>query len=149
MSRATDTLLVVAGALRPDTDVANDEVSTDGDALVPTGPHAAELTTWIDALALTLAAGMRVGATGMDRVAARPPLQLATGDEVPDGEPDADVLTVDDVATMLQVGRNAIYESVGRNEIPHRRIGKQIRFSRRAIVRWLDSWSSQGAKEGK
>ena len=46
-------------------------------------------------------------------------------------------------------GRNAVYESVGRNEIPHRRIGKQIRFSRRGIMRWLDSWSSQGAKEGK
>jgi len=37
---------------------------------------------------------------------------------------------------------------VARNAIPHRRLGKQIRFSRAAIMRWLDPWSSQGAKEG-
>ena len=48
-----------------------------------------------------------------------------------------------------ELGLRVIYDSVGRNEIPHRRIGKQIRFSRPAIMRWLDSWSSQGAKEGK
>ncbi|MBA3397749.1 MAG: hypothetical protein H0T89_34310 [Deltaproteobacteria bacterium] len=42
-----------------------------------------------------------------------------------------------------------MYELVGRNEIPNRRLGKQIRFSRAAIMRWLDSWSSQGAKEGQ
>ena len=39
--------------------------------------------------------------------------------------------------------------AVGRGEIPHRRIGKQIRFSRRGIMRWLRSWSSQDAEEGK
>ncbi len=49
------------------------------------------------------------------------------------------VLDVDDVARLLRVGRNTIYELVGRNEIPHRRCGKQIRFSRAAIMRWLDS----------
>ena len=57
------------------------------------------------------------------------------------------VLDVEDVARLLRVGRNTIYELVGRNEIPHRRLGKQIRFSRAAIMRWLDPWSSQGAKE--
>ena len=63
--------------------------------------------------------------------------------------PDDDVLTVDGVAALLKLGRNGVYEAVGRNEIPHRRIGKQIRFSRRGIMRWLESWSLQGAKEGK
>lgn len=58
-----------------------------------------------------------------------------------------DVLTVDDVATLLKVGRNVVYEAVGRGEVPHRRVGKQIRFSRRAIMRWLRSWSSQDARE--
>jgi len=47
----------------------------------------------------------------------------------------------------LRIGRNTIYELVGRNEIPHRRLGKQIRFSRAVIMRWFDSWSWQGAKE--
>lgn len=51
----------------------------------------------------------------------------------------ADVLTVEEVAALLKVGRNAIYDAVTRREIPHARIGKQIRFSRAAIVRWLSS----------
>lgn len=57
------------------------------------------------------------------------------------------VLDVEDVARLLRVGRNTVYELVGRNEIPHRRLCKQIRFSRDAIMRWLDPWSSRGAKE--
>jgi len=60
-----------------------------------------------------------------------------------------DVLDVEGAARLLRIGRNTIYELVGRNEIPHRRLGKQIRFSRAAIMRWLDPWSSQGAKEGQ
>ena len=58
-----------------------------------------------------------------------------------------EVLDVDGATRLLRIGRNTIYELVARNAIPHRRLGKQIRFSRAAIMRWLDSWSSQGAKE--
>jgi excisionase family DNA binding protein len=64
-----------------------------------------------------------------------------------DEQPTDAVLDVEDVARLLRVGRNTIYELVGRNEIPSRRLGKQIRFSRAAIMRWLDPWSSRGAKE--
>jgi excisionase family DNA binding protein len=60
---------------------------------------------------------------------------------------DDDVLDVSAASKLLRVGRNTVYELVGRNQIPHRRLGKQIRFSRAAIMRWFDSWSSQGAKE--
>jgi excisionase family DNA binding protein len=60
-----------------------------------------------------------------------------------------DVLAVADVAALLKIGRNAVYEAVSRGVIPHRRIGKHIRFSRRGLMRWLASWSWQGAKEGK
>ena len=59
----------------------------------------------------------------------------------------ADVLTVDEAAEFLRIGRNALYEAVGRNEVPHRRIGKNIRLSRAALVRWLASWSTQVAEE--
>ena len=64
-----------------------------------------------------------------------------------DEQPIDAVLDVEEVASLLRIGRNTIYELVGRNEIPHRRLWKQIRFSRRALMRWLDSWSLQGAKE--
>jgi excisionase family DNA binding protein len=72
------------------------------------------------------------------------PLQLRPAN---DEQPIDAVLDVDEVASLLRIGRNTVYDLVGRNEIPHRRLGKQIRFSRRALMRWLDSWSSQGAKE--
>lgn len=61
---------------------------------------------------------------------------------------DADeVLHVPDVQCLLRIGRNSVYALVNRNEIPHRRLGKQIRFSRAAVMRWLSSCSLQGAKE--
>jgi excisionase family DNA binding protein len=78
-----------------------------------------------------------------ERELVAPPLVRPANDE----QPIDSVLDVDEVASLLRIGRNTVYELVGRNEIPHRRLGKQIRFSRRALMRWLDSWSSQGAKE--
>jgi excisionase family DNA binding protein len=60
-----------------------------------------------------------------------------------------DVLNVTGASQLLRIGRNTIYELVGRNQIPHRRLGKHIRFSRAAIMRWLDRWSLQSAKEGQ
>jgi excisionase family DNA binding protein len=60
-----------------------------------------------------------------------------------------DVLDVAGATQLLRIGRNTVYELVARNAIPHRRLGKQIRFSRAAIMRWLDPWSLQDAKEGQ
>jgi excisionase family DNA binding protein len=60
---------------------------------------------------------------------------------------DEDVIDVRAVAKLVHVGRNTLYAMVARDEIPHRRFGRCIRFSRTAVVRWLASWSSQGAKE--
>jgi excisionase family DNA binding protein len=59
-----------------------------------------------------------------------------------------DVLNVEAVARLLRIGRNTVYSLVAQNQIPHRRLRKQIRFSRTGIMRWLASWSLQGAKEG-
>jgi excisionase family DNA binding protein len=59
-----------------------------------------------------------------------------------------DVLDVPHVARLLGVGRNTVYALVAKNQIPHRRLGKQIRFSRAAVMQWL-AWSWRDAKEGK
>jgi excisionase family DNA binding protein len=67
---------------------------------------------------------------------------------VVDARDDADVLTVREAARLLRIGRNALYDAIGRNEVPHRRIGKNIRLSRDALMRWLDQWSLQVAKKG-
>ena len=45
-----------------------------------------------------------------------------------------DVLDVPQVARLLAVGRNTIYALVAKNQIPHRRLGKAIRFSRAAVM---------------
>ena len=58
-----------------------------------------------------------------------------------------DVIDVAEVGKMLRIGRNTIYAMVARNQIPHRRFGRCIRFSRAAIMRWLDPCSLQDAKE--
>ena len=48
------------------------------------------------------------------------------------------VLTVLEVARLLRVNRNTVYELFQRKEIPGgRKVGRCIRFSRDAVVQWL------------
>jgi len=47
-------------------------------------------------------------------------------------------LTVDELAAMLGVERKSLYSCVKRGKIPHIRIGRSIRFSRKRIERWLE-----------
>ncbi len=54
-----------------------------------------------------------------------------------------DVLTVPEAAKVLRIGRNALYDAIGRGEVPHWRIGKSIRLSRAVIMQRLASWSAQ------
>ncbi len=61
--------------------------------------------------------------------------QLTPPDDVAD---EGDVLDVPGAMSLLKLGRSAVYDACGRNEIPHRRIGKHIRFSRSALLRWLE-----------
>jgi excisionase family DNA binding protein len=50
---------------------------------------------------------------------------------------DGDVIDVDEVARMLRIGRKSVYEGAARKELPHRRIGRRLIFSRRTLARWL------------
>ena len=52
---------------------------------------------------------------------------------------EVDVLTADEVADILRVDRKTVYDGAGRGEIPCRRLGKRILFSRQAIMLWLES----------
>ncbi len=49
----------------------------------------------------------------------------------------AEVLNAKGVAELLGVGSNTVYEAANRGEIPHRRIGKRLVFSRAAVLEWL------------
>ena len=50
-----------------------------------------------------------------------------------------DVLTVTEAARLMRIGRNQLYAAINRNEIPHRRVGRSIRLSRAALLRWLEA----------
>lgn len=54
-----------------------------------------------------------------------------------------EIMTVPEAAAFLRVGKNAVYDLVARGKIPHRRVGRAIRFSRAALLAWL------GAAEGE
>ena len=60
-----------------------------------------------------------------------------------------DVMTVDEAAEFLRVGRNALYDAIGCGDVPHRRIGKTIRLSRAALVRWLGRSCGAASTQGQ
>ena len=48
------------------------------------------------------------------------------------------LLTVDELAVLLRMNRNTVYEAIERGEIPGaQRIGRTIRITRDVVVRWL------------
>lgn len=57
-----------------------------------------------------------------------------------------DVLDVAGAVELLGVGRYALYGLVGKNAIPHRRVGKHLRFSRAALLRWLEGETAAAAR---
>lgn len=59
-----------------------------------------------------------------------------------------DILSVEEAAKLLKVGKACLYSAIAAGSVPHRKIGRHIRLSRSALVRWLETWSPQAAKEG-
>jgi excisionase family DNA binding protein len=49
-----------------------------------------------------------------------------------------EVLTLEQVAALLQVELEEVRALAARNELPGRQIGDAWRFSRRAVLRWLE-----------
>jgi excisionase family DNA binding protein len=58
-----------------------------------------------------------------------------------------DVLTAHEAAELLRISRWSLYEAANRGEVPHRRIGKRMLFSRRALMLWLSSADPRNAGE--
>ncbi len=54
------------------------------------------------------------------------------------GVRDPDVLVAPEAANLLGVSVWSLYAAVNRNELPHRRLGRRLLFSRRALMRWLE-----------
>ena len=51
-----------------------------------------------------------------------------------------DVITVDELATVLRVNRKTVYEAISENKIPGVvRVGRNIRISKQVVLKWLHS----------
>jgi excisionase family DNA binding protein len=48
-----------------------------------------------------------------------------------------ELLTFDDVVTMLKVPRGWLYDRTRKGEIPHLKLGRYLRFDRAQLVAWL------------
>jgi len=56
---------------------------------------------------------------------------------------DHEVLNAEEVAVFLRVDQKTVYDYANRNQIPHRRLGRRLLFSRSALVAWLaDCWGA-------
>ncbi len=48
------------------------------------------------------------------------------------------ILTIPEVARYLKISKSKIYYLVQRREIPHFRIGRNVRIKESELVKWLD-----------
>ena len=56
---------------------------------------------------------------------------------------DPDILTARDVAALLGLEDHTVYEGAARGDIPSRRVGRRVLFSRRAINEWMHGAAAQ------
>ena len=47
-------------------------------------------------------------------------------------------LTVEETAHLLKVPKSWLYRRTSKRQIPHRKVGRHIRFSRRELHCWLE-----------
>lgn len=49
------------------------------------------------------------------------------------------LLTVDEAREVLRIGRNVMYELIKNQDVPHIKIGKQIRIPSDEFMKWIKS----------
>lgn len=58
------------------------------------------------------------------------------------GMQDEEVLDVEAVAEWLDIGVNLVRKLAFEGKIPARKVGREWRFSKRALLAWLESWQA-------
>jgi excisionase family DNA binding protein len=71
----------------------------------------------------------------------KPPRVYSNRDELPT------VLTVEETAAVLRIGRSATYEALRLNRIPHFRVGKHIRIGRDQLFAWMEAGGLERIEE--
>jgi excisionase family DNA binding protein len=59
------------------------------------------------------------------------------------------LLTIKDVARMLNIGRNQVYKLIYYEHLPIQKFGRSTRVSRVALLRWLEQRGTQKHVEGE
>lgn len=58
------------------------------------------------------------------------------------------ILTIPEVARYLKMSKSKIYSLVAREEIPHLKIGRNVRIRRKDLQAWIEKQSDQLTFEG-
>ena len=58
-----------------------------------------------------------------------------------------DVLTIEDLKEILNIGRGSVYDLLNRGVIPALRIGRNWKIPKSAVIEYLDSWRSGRSKK--
>jgi excisionase family DNA binding protein len=48
------------------------------------------------------------------------------------------ILTISDIAEILKIGKNAAYDLVKQPDFPHFKVGKRIRTTEDALIKWME-----------
>lgn len=48
-----------------------------------------------------------------------------------------DLISAEEAAELIGVSRNSLFAAAKRGEVPHRRIGRRVLWSRKALQAWL------------
>ena len=60
----------------------------------------------------------------------------------------SEILTIDELAKYLKVGKTTLYRLAQEGRIPGQKVGKHWRFSKEAIDRWLEESGSRDEAGG-
>ena len=60
---------------------------------------------------------------------------------------DDEVLNAREAAKVLNISVWSVYAAANRHELPHRRIGRRLLFSRQALMRWVQGASPRDVGE--
>jgi excisionase family DNA binding protein len=141
-----------------DEGASSDEVSIsdDGSIALVRNDRDARAPAFVRAVATGFCVGARMFLAEMGDERARALLAVPAAppnDRVPAAIPSpaaipAEVMSADETAAFLGVDRNTVYDAAGRNEIPHRRIGKRLLFSRAQLVSWLGACKAAPVRNG-
>ncbi|MGN6373105.1 MAG: helix-turn-helix domain-containing protein [Solirubrobacteraceae bacterium] len=65
----------------------------------------------------------------------------------PPSDHDNDLLTAGEVALLLRVTPDWVYAQTRSRRIPHLRLGRYVRYRRRALIEWMEAVESLSSRQ--